>query len=132
LLNKTPVPIWYSLCKTLFDNIVKKGGERMVEFNRRSIALLRSIKKLARDEVGADIHFNSPTLEQDLRLVVKSGVSAELLALVEDFLPTQAPAAKPQPMQERRVYRGCELLMDDAERQRETAPKRYRGQLVTA
>ena len=102
----------------------------MVEFNRRSIALLGSIKKLARDEVGADIHFNSPTLERELRLMVKSGVSAELLALVEDFLPTQEPAVQPLRAHEKRVYRGCELLIDDGERHRAKTPKTYRGQLV--
>lgn len=104
----------------------------MVEFNRRSIALLRSIKKLAREEVGADIHFNSPTLERELRLMVKSGVSAELLSLVEDFLPTQAPPVQPQPMYEKRIYRGCELLIDDVDRHRSKTPKTYRGQLVEA
>lgn len=104
----------------------------MVEFNRRSIALLRQIKKLAKDEAGCDIHFDSPTLERDLRLLVQSGVSAQLLAIIEDFLPTQEPAVQPQHEESRRVYRGCELLIDDAERVRGGSGRLYRGQLVSA
>jgi len=104
----------------------------MVEFNRRSIALLRQIKKLAKDESGCEIHFDSPTLEKDLRLLVQSGVSKQLLAIIEDFLPTQEPAVQPQIEETRRVYRGCELLIDDADRVRGSVDKRYRGQLVGA
>lgn len=104
----------------------------MVEFNRHSIALLRTIKKLAREEAGSNIHFNSPTLERDLRLLVKSGVSIELLRLIEEFLPTQEPAVQPQQIESKKVYRGSELLIDDVERHREKSAKRYRGQLVGA
>ncbi|WP_370293510.1 hypothetical protein [Thalassolituus sp.] len=104
----------------------------MVEFNRRSIALLRQIKKLAKDEAGCEIHFDSPTLEKDLRLLVQSGVSAELLGIVEDFLPTQEPAVQPQFAETRRVYRGCELLIDDTDRVRGDSGRRYRGQMITA
>lgn len=104
----------------------------MVEFNRRSIALLRKIKKLAKDEQGYEIHFDSNTLEQDLRLLVKSGVGAELLGLVEEFLPTQEPSVQPQMRESRKVYRGVEVLVDDAVRSQKSAGLRYRGQLVEA
>ncbi|AHK17306.1 hypothetical protein [Thalassolituus oleivorans] len=53
-----------------------------MEFNRHSIALLRQIKRLAKDEQGCDIHFDSVSLEHDLRELVRSGVSIELLRLV--------------------------------------------------
>jgi hypothetical protein len=104
----------------------------MVEFNRRSIALLRKIKKIAKDEVGCEIHFDSNTLENDLRVLVRSGVSAELLALVEDFLPSQAPPVELQMQESRKVYRGSEILMDDSPRVRQAKQKMYRGQLVEA
>ncbi|MAK91829.1 MAG: hypothetical protein CMI13_11410 [Oleibacter sp.] len=99
-----------------------------MEFNRHNIALLQKIKRLAKDEQGYVIHFDSDTLEKDLRLLVKSGVSQELLMLVEEFLPTQEPPAKAEI---HRVYRGSQILIDDAER----APRNqriYRGQVVTA
>ena len=104
----------------------------MVEFNRRSIALLRQIKKLAKDELGCEVHFDSPTLEHDLRLLVKSGVSTEMLGLIEDFLPTQEPTIQPQMQESRRVYRGCEVLMDNSGRTRESHARVYRGRLVDA
>ena len=104
----------------------------MVEFNRRSIALLRKIKKMAKDEEGCEIHFDSNTLEQDLRLLVKSGVSAELLTLIEEFLPSQAPPVEAQMQKSRKVYRGSEILMDDSSRVREARQKLYRGRLVQA
>lgn len=102
----------------------------MVEFNRRSIALLRKIKKMAKDEEGCLIHFDSDTLEQDLRLLVKSGVSAELLTLIEEFLPSQPPPVELQIPESRKVYRGSEILMDDSARVREARQKIYRGRVV--
>lgn len=123
---------WYILCKIPCNVARIPLGERMVEFNRRSIALLRKIKKLAKDEQGYEIHFDSNTLEQDLRLLVKSGVGAELLGLVEEFLPTQEPSVQPQMQESRKVYRGVEILVDDAVRTQKSAGLRYRGQLVEA
>lgn len=101
-----------------------------MEFNRNNIALLQKIKRLAKDEQGCVIHFDSPTLEHELRLLVQSGVSLELLAMIEEFLPTQEPVAA---MTEApRVYRGSHILMDDAERTPRRAQRIYRGQVVNA
>ncbi|MDK2778777.1 MAG: hypothetical protein KYX62_14060 [Pseudomonadota bacterium] len=100
-----------------------------MEFNRHSIALLQKIKRLAKDEQGCVIHFDSQTLEQDLRKLVQSGVSRELLGMIEEFLPTQEPSSAPQEIG--RVYRGSQLLIDDAERSPRTQ-RIYRGQVVTA
>jgi|TARA_R110001583_G_scaffold11591_1_gene52139 hypothetical protein len=99
-----------------------------VEFNRHSIALLRQIKRLAKDEQGCDIHFDSVSLEHDLRELVRSGVSIELLRLVEDFLPTQEP---PEHIPSVRVYRGSQRLLDDVERTQKSQ-RIYRGQVVSA
>lgn len=99
----------------------------MVEFNRTSIALLQKIKRLAKDEQGCVIHYDSPTLENDLRLLVKSGVSQELLLLIEEFLPTQAPAAAAVA---NRTYRGASVMMDDRERIGQST-RVYRGQIVS-
>ncbi len=98
-----------------------------MEFNRHSIALLQKIKRLAKDEQGCVIHFDSQTLEQDLRKLVQSGVSRELLGMIEEFLPTREPSAAAAEIG--RVYRGSQLLMDDAERSPRTQ-RIYRGQVV--
>ena len=100
-----------------------------MEFNRHDIALLQKIKRLAKDEQGYVIHFDSDTLEQDLRVLVKSGVSAGLLSLIEEFLPTQEPPAAKTEAQ--RVYRGSQILIDDAERT-PRSQRIYRGQIVNA
>lgn len=100
-----------------------------MEFNRQNIALLQKIKRLAKEEQGAEIHFDSPTLENDLRLLVKSGVSGELLGLVEEFLPTKEPdtALTHEP----RVYRGSPQLVDDRPRTAKRNQRVYRGQVVS-
>lgn len=101
-----------------------------MEFNRRSIAILQKIKRLAKDEQGCDIHYDSPTLEHELRTLVQSGVSPQLLALIEAFLPTQEPttALTTEP----RRYRGAQQLLDDAERTAKRSQRVYRGQVVMA
>ncbi|ASP40740.1 hypothetical protein CHH28_19605 [Bacterioplanes sanyensis] len=101
-----------------------------MEFNRQNIALLQKIKRLAKDEQGAEIHFDSLTLENDLRVLVSSGVSADLLALVEAFLPTREP--DPALTQEPRVYRGSPQLVDDRPRTAKRTQRVYRGQVVSA
>ncbi|MCD8523392.1 MAG: hypothetical protein LRY66_04015 [Saccharospirillaceae bacterium] len=100
-----------------------------MEFNRHNIALLQKIKRLAKDEQGCLIHFDSPSLEHDLRLLVQSGVSRELLALIEEFLPTQEPPALHEVSH---VYRGSHRLMDDSERVSKRSQRVYRGQVVMA
>ncbi|MCA6062022.1 hypothetical protein [Thalassolituus marinus] len=99
-----------------------------MEFNRRNIALLQKIKRLAKEEQGCVIHYDSPTLEHDLRLLVKSGVSHELLQMIEDFLPSEEPSAAQ--VEVVRVYRGSAVLMDDASRTANRSQKIYRGQVV--
>lgn len=99
----------------------------MVEFNRVSIALLQKIKRLAKDEQGCVIHYDSPNLESELRILVKSGVSEELLGLIEEFLPTQEPAALPST---NRNYRGSSIVMDDRERIGQST-RVYRGRIVS-
>lgn len=99
----------------------------MVEFNRHSIALLQKIKRAAKEEQGFAIHYDSPTLEEDLRNLVKSGVSEELLALIESFLPTQEPPAQDLPS---RSYRGASQLIDDRSRIGSTT-RVYRGRIVS-
>lgn len=101
-----------------------------MEFNRHNIALLQKIKRLAKDEQGCVIHFDSPNLEHELRLLVQSGVSAELLQMIEEFLPTQEPPVAE--MEGARVYRGSHVLMDDADRVPRRAQRVYRGQVVMA
>jgi len=100
------------------------------EFNRQSIALLRKIKRLAKEEQGHEIHYDSPTLQKELRLLVQSGVSPELLGLIEEFLPTQEP--EPAFTTEVRMYRGSQILIDDAERTQKSAQRIYRGQAIPA
>ena len=100
-----------------------------MEFNRHNIALLQKIKRLAKDEQGCVIHFDSPSLEHDLRVLVQSGVSRDLLALIEEFLPTQEP---PEPHEISHVYRGSQRLMDDSERVSKRTQRVYRGQVVMA
>lgn len=99
----------------------------MVEFNRQSLALLQKIKKLAKDEQGCVIHYDSPDLENELRSLVASGVSTELLTMIEEFLPTQEPSSKPG---EGRSYRGTETHIDDSARTKKSV-RIYRGQVVT-
>jgi hypothetical protein len=101
-----------------------------VEFNRQSIAILQKIKRQAKEEQGYEIHYDSPTLEHDLRTLVQSGVSAKLLALIEEFLPTQEPA--PAYTNEPRIYRGSNQLVDDAARTAKRTQRIYRGQVVMA
>lgn len=99
-----------------------------MEFNRQSIALLQQIKRLAKEEQGAIVHFDSPTLERDLRLLVKSGVSQALLQLIEQFLPSQpAPVALTE---EPRRYRGQSAVLDDQKRTAQRQQRIYRGQVV--
>ena len=100
----------------------------MVEFNRTSIALLQKIKKLAKEEQNCVIHYDSPTLEQDLRTLVKSGVSEDLLALVEEFLPTTEPAG--QVPTGAKTYRGATVMIDDRERIGPST-RVYRGRIVS-
>jgi len=99
-----------------------------MEFNRQNIALLQKIKRQAKEEQGCVIHYDSPTLEHDLRLLVKSGVSKELLGMIEAFLPTEEPA--PAMVETVRVYRGSVILMDDSARAPKKSQKVYRGQVV--
>ena len=100
------------------------------EFNRQSIALLRKIKRLAKEEQGCEIHYDSPTLQNELRTLVLSGVSPGLLELIEEFLPSQEPA--PAFTNEPRVYRGAQILLDDAERTPKRSQRVYRGQAIPA
>ena len=100
-----------------------------MEFNRHNIALLQKIKRLAKDEQGCVIHFDSPSLEHDLRVLVQSGVSRDLLALIEEFLPPQEP---PELHEVSHVYRGSQRLMDDSERVSKRTQRVYRGQVVMA
>ena len=100
-----------------------------MEFNRKSIAILQKIKRLAKEEQGCVIRYDSPTLENELRTLVKSGVSRELLELIEAFLPTQEPP--PAFVDPSRVYRGSHLLIDDTERTPKRAKRIYRGLVVT-
>ncbi len=100
-----------------------------MEFNRHNIALLQKIKRLAKDEQGCVIHFDSPSLEHDLRVLVQSGVSCDLLALIEEFLPTQEPSERREISH---VYRGSQRLMDDFERVTKRVQRVYRGQVVMA
>lgn len=101
-----------------------------MEFNRHSIALLQQIKRLAKSEQGCIIHYDSLTLENDLRVLVQSGVSTALLNLIEQFLPTQEPA--PSLTTEARMYRGSHTLVDDAKRTERRQQRIYRGQVVMA
>lgn len=101
-----------------------------MEFNRQSIALLQKIKRLAKEEQGCPIHFDSPNLEEELRLLVRSGVSAELLHLIEAFLPTQAP---PVSLSEgEHLYRGSTLPVDDRPRVQHNSVRIYRGRVVSS
>ena len=99
-----------------------------MEFNRQSIALLQQIKRLAKQEQGAEIHYDSSSLESDLRILVKSGVSADLLALIEAFLPTREP--EPVLQETPHLYRGSEQIISEAPRSRRQAKRVYRGQIV--
>jgi hypothetical protein len=99
----------------------------MVEFNRINIALLQKIKRLAKEEQGCMIHYDSPSLEDDLRNLVKSGVSQDLLALVEEYLPTQEPPSR-QIMD--RTYRGATTMIDDRERIGPST-RVYRGRIIS-
>ncbi|MDO6681827.1 MULTISPECIES: hypothetical protein [unclassified Oceanobacter] len=99
----------------------------MVEFNRNNIALLQKIKRLAKDEQGCIIHYDSPSLEDDLRTLVKSGVSHDLLEMIEMFLPTQAPKTKPIMD---RTYRGATAMIDDRERIGPST-RVYRGRIIS-
>ncbi|GGY38486.1 hypothetical protein GCM10011297_09570 [Bacterioplanes sanyensis] len=101
-----------------------------MEFNRQNLTLLQKIKRLAKEEQGAEVHFDSKTLENDLRTLVSSGVSAELLALIEDFLPTREP--DPAITHEPRLYRGSAQLVDDRPRTARRTQRVYRGQVVSA
>lgn len=101
-----------------------------MEFNRQSIAILQKIKRLAKEEQGCVIHYDSPTLEHELRTLVQSGVSPQLLALIEEFLPTQEPS--PALTTEPRVYRGAQQVVDDSARTAKRSQRVYRGQVVMA
>lgn len=101
-----------------------------MEFTRQSLAVLQKIKRLAKEEQGCMIHFDSPNLEQDLRTLVKSGVSTDLLALIEDFLPQQEPPATIE--NGGRYYRGTPLLIDDKPRSSSEDVRIYRGQVVSS
>ena len=99
-----------------------------MEFNRQSIANLQKIKHLAREEQGYIIHYDSATLEHDLRTLVRSGVSFELLTLIEKFLPTQEPL--PVLTTKPRMYRGIACMVDDSTKVAKRTQKIYRGQIV--
>lgn len=101
-----------------------------MEFTRQSLAVLQKIKRLAKEEQGCIIHFDSPNLEQELRLLVKSGVSAALLALIEEFLPQQEPPSTIE--NGGRYYRGTPLLLDDKPRTADKDVRIYRGQIVSS
>lgn len=101
-----------------------------MEFNRQNIALLQKIKRLAKEEQGCIIHYDSVTLENDLRVLVQSGISSVLLNLIEEFLPTQEPS--PAFTTESRMYRGSHYVVDDAERTSKRQQRIYRGQVVMA
>ncbi|WP_221800084.1 hypothetical protein [Oceanobacter mangrovi] len=99
----------------------------MVEFNRNSIALLQKIKRLAKEEQNYVVHYDSPTLEKDLRLLVSSGVSHDLLVLIEEFLPTTEPAGQSDGF---KTYRGSSVMIDDRERIGPST-RVYRGRIVS-
>lgn len=104
-----------------------------MELNRKNIALLQQIKRLVKKEQGHVLHYDSPTLQSDLKTLVKSGVSADLLRLIENFLLTSDDSAMPaQSKSSKRVYRGCEVLADDSRRVHENASRIYRGHLVSS
>lgn len=99
----------------------------MVEFNRQSLALLQKIKRLAKEEQGYSVHYDSATLEDDLRALIGSGVSEELLDLVKEFLPTMEPSGK---VEEGKMYRGTNNVVDNRPRVGPST-RIYRGQIVT-
>lgn len=101
-----------------------------MEFNRHNIALLQKIKRQAKEEQGCIIHFDSPTLEEELRLLVRSGVSTELLAMIEAFLPQQEPPVAVNAGQH--LYRGSAMVVDDRQRSSHNTQRIYRGQVVMA
>ena len=101
-----------------------------MEFNRHNIALLQKIKRQAKEEQGCIIHFDSPTLEDELRLLVRRGVSPEFLALIGAFLPTQEPPVAVGDGQH--LYRGSTMVVDDRQRSTHNSQRIYRGQVVMA
>lgn len=98
-----------------------------MEFNRHNIALLQKIKRLAKDELECVIHFDSPSLEHDLQILAQSGVSRDLLILIEAFLPNHEP---PKPHDISHVYRGHQQRMDDSQPVSKRTQRVYRGQVV--
>ena len=68
-----------------------------MEFNRHNLAVLRQVKRQARQEVNVEIHFDSSTLREDLLELAETPVSSGLRALISELVQDdepQLPAAK--------------------------------------
>lgn len=114
-----------------------------MEFSRKNLATLREIKLKARQEVGFEINFASPTLDQDLEMLSGMEVSDALLQMITSVLPEKAEESSVEWHQNESKlrYRGqvvTKTVREDIEESvpvsqiNKTSRLRYRGQLVEA
>lgn len=111
-----------------------------MEFTRETIVLLQQIRRLARQECGCVIHYDSPNLEQELRALSAQAVSAELAALLEELLPVAAatPAERPperpeepaERLQPDHLYRGHAVVVEERAAPQPLQERIYRGRTV--
>ncbi|MDF1762290.1 MAG: hypothetical protein P1U57_02675 [Oleibacter sp.] len=106
-----------------------------MEFNRRSLATLRQVKRLAKEHAGFQIHFDSVTLEDDLMKLLNVSKDQELRTLLMELLIEDGAniELEEQYVSEasRRVYRGSEVLVESRNNELANKMRRYRGQLVS-
>ena len=101
-----------------------------MEFNRRNLAVLRQVKRQAREEANMEIHFDSSTLREDLLKLAQTPVSTELRELIAELVDTQdaqMPAVV-EPVQKASIPLTTRLMSN----QKPAARLRYRGRVVEA
>ncbi len=101
-----------------------------MEFNRRNLAVLRQVKRQARQEANMEIHFDSSTLREDLLKLAQTPISTELRELIAELVgsgESQVPAVV-EPAQKASVPLTSRLISS----QKPAARLRYRGQVVEA
>lgn len=100
-----------------------------MEFTRETIVLLQQIRRLARQECGCVIHYDSPNLEQELRALSAQAVSAELAAT-----PAERPPERPEEPAERlqpdHLYRGHAVVVEERAAPQPLQERIYRGRTV--
>lgn len=101
-----------------------------MEFNRQNLAVLRQVKRQARQEADFEIHFDSSTLTEDLLELAKTPISAELRALISELVDTSEPVQLPAEVKPARS--GSAPLTERLMSSKPVARKRYRGQIVEA